>query len=239
MSMFPDANTRKLNLEYATEDRAVFNFFNAVYAWMAVGLAVTAVVAYAVSSSSTALHFVYANRGVYLLFSLVAFGIAWATQGVAMRVSAGAGLALFLLYAATIGALISGVFLVYPAATLAAAFVVTAGTFAGLSVYGFVTKRDLSGIGSVAIMIMWGLILASVVNLFMANTALDWVITYGVLGVFIVITAYRTQELKNFANQNAHNPALASRMAVVGSLILYIAFINLFLSILRIMGDRR
>ena len=240
MSMFPDSNARsRIELGYSTEDRAVFNFFNAVYAWMAVGLAVTGVVAFAVSHSQAGVHFIYANRGIYLLLSLAAFGIAVATQRVALRVSAAAGLAMFISYAAVIGALLSGIVLIYPATTLGAALVLTGGTFAGISVYGFITKRDLTSIGSVCIMIFWGLLLASIVNMFVANTALDWVITYGILLVFVGITAYETQKLKVFANQNAHNPALAGRMAVVGSLLLYIAFINLFLSILRILGSRR
>lgn len=237
MSMFPDANTRRVQLEYSTEDRAVFNFFNTVYAWMAVGLAVTGVVAWAVAHTPGTMQIIYANRGLYGLFALVAFAIAVGAQSAAMRLSAAAGLALFLLYATVIGALISGIFIIYPISTLVAAFVLTAGTFGGMSIYGFATKRDLTTIGSYLTMAVWGLILASVVNLFVANNALSWLITYAVLFVFIGLTAYHTQNLKNFAQQNVHNPALASRMAVIGSLILYIAFINLFLSILRILGS--
>jgi FtsH-binding integral membrane protein len=238
MTMYPD-QSRRVELDYSTEDRATFNFFNAVYAWMAVGLAVTGVVGFLVAHSSTALHFVYANRGVYLLLALGAMVVAWTVQSAAMRISAAAGLALFLLYAGIIGMLLSGVFLVYPAVTLGAAFVVTGGAFAATSIYGFVTKRDLTSIGSICIMLFFGLFLASIVNMFLANSALDWIITYGVLVVVIGIIAYRTQMLKQFATENAHNRDAASRMAVVGSLILYVAFINLFLSVLRILGDRR
>lgn len=240
MSMFPDANTRRrVEIGYGTEDRAIFNFFNTVYAWMAVGLALTGVVAFAVSQSSAAMHMVYANRGIYAVLGIGAFLLAVSAQSVALRVGTAAGLAMFLLYAALIGALISGIFIIYPATTLAAAFVLTAGTFGAMSVYGFVTKRDLTSMGSILIMCVIGLFVASLVNLWIANSALSWLITYAVLLVFVGLTAYHTQQLKNFANEHAHNPEMASRMAVVGSLILYVAFINLFLSILRIMGNRR
>jgi FtsH-binding integral membrane protein len=236
--MFPDANVRKVELEYSTEDRAVFNFFNTVYAWMAVGLAVTAVVGYGVSQTS-ALRVLYSSPFTIVALALAAFGIAWAVQGVAMRISAAAATGLFLLYAALIGVMISYIFVVYSTSTLLSAFVLTAGTFGGMSLYGFITKRDLTTIGSYLVMAFWGLLLASLVNIFLANNALSWVITYGVLFVFIGLTAYHTQNLKNFANEHAGNPNLAARMAIVGSLILYVAFINLFLSILRILGDRR
>jgi FtsH-binding integral membrane protein len=174
-----------------------------------------------------------------IALSLGAFGIAWSVQGAAMRMSAAAATGLFLLYAGCIGVLISYIFVMYSATTLISAFVLTGGVFGGMSLYGFVTKRDLTTIGSYLIMAFWGLLLASLVNLFFASNAMSWVITYGILFVFIGLTAYHTQNLKNFAHANVHNPALASRMAIVGSLILYVAFINLFLSILRILGDRR
>src|SRR3954462_8481012 len=99
MSMFPDANTRRgVEIGYSTEDRAVFNFFNAVYAWMAVGLAVTGVVAYFVSTSHALMQAMYANRSIYTMLGLGAFAIAWAAQSAALRISAVAGTALFLLY---------------------------------------------------------------------------------------------------------------------------------------------
>ena len=217
----------------------VGQFFNTVYAWMCVGLAVTAVVGWYVSHSMDALRVVYASKGTYLVIGLIAFAIAWYVQSQAGKLSVGVATALFLVYAAVIGALISGIFIIYPARTLAAAFVVTGGTFGSMSLYGFLTKRDLTGIGSAAIMLAWGFILASVVNLWLANNTLDWVITYGILILFVVITAYETQRLREIAVQLSSDPAAAHRYAIVGSLVLYIAFINLFLSILRILGNSR
>ena len=156
-----------------------------------------------------------------------------------MSVNATAGTALFILYAAVIGALVSGIFVVYPKSTLAASFLVTAATFGVLSVLGFVLKKDLSSFGSYLIMGAIGLFIASIVNIFLANDALSWIITYGVLAVFIGLTVYYTQKLKGWALEVSDNPEMASRLAVVGSLMMYVAFLNMFLSILRIMGSRR
>ena len=206
---------------------------------MAVGLAVTAAVGFLFSQNAQLRQIVYASRGLYLVIALGAFGIAWFVQSQAGRLSVGVSTALFLLYSAIIGALTSGIFLIYPVSTLTAAFVMTAGLFAVLSVYGFVTKRDLTGIGTIAVMLVFGFIIASVVNIFLASNFVSWIITYGILVLFIAITAYETQRLKRIAEQFRDSPEMAARYAIVGSLVLYISFINLFLSILRIFGDRR
>jgi FtsH-binding integral membrane protein len=135
--------------------------------------------------------------------------------------------------------MISYVFIIYNLQTLGVAFVMTAGVFGVMSVYGFVTKRDLTGIGSILVMCAIGLFIASLVNVFLASNALSWVITYAVLGVFIGITAYETQRLKSMAYEFQGNGVMLSRVAIVGSLVLYISFINMFLAILRILGSRR
>ena len=238
MSQFPQ--TRPVQLEYGTREGVVFSFFNTVYAWMAVGLALSAAVGYYVSQNDALMRMIYAGgRGGYLAIGLAAFGIAWVVQSQVERLSTGVATALFLLYATISGALLSGIFLVYDAKTLISAFVLTGGTFGAMSVYGFVTKRDLTRIGSIAVMAAFGFIVASIVNMWLANDMLSWIITYAILALFIIITAYETQKLKQMAIQLADQPQLAARYAIVGSLVLYIAFINLFLSILRILGSRR
>jgi hypothetical protein len=215
-------------------------FFNTVYAWMAVGLAVTAAVAWFVSQSQVGLQMVYGGgKGMLVAILLGMFAISWGVQSAAMRINANVATGLFLLYSALMGALLSGIFVVYKMQTIGGAFLMTAGTFGAMSVYGFVTKRDLTGIGSILIMAAIGLFLASIVNIFLASNGLSWIITYAVLAVFIGITAYETQKLKVMASQFGSDPNMAPRIAIIGSLILYISFINLFTSILRIMGDRR
>jgi len=242
MSMYPGsgAQRRPFELEYGAYDRPMARFFNTVYAWMAVGLAVTAAVAWFVSQSPVALHMVYGGGpAVWVVMLLAMFAIAWSVQTAAMRINANVATGLFLLYSALMGALLSSIFIMYKLPTIGAAFVMTGGTFAAMSIYGFVTKRDLTRIGSFLVMAFVGLFIASLVNLFVASNALSWIITYAVLAVFIGITAYETQKLKVLAAQYGDNPAIAPRIAIIGSLLLYIAFINMFLSILRIMGDRR
>jgi FtsH-binding integral membrane protein len=237
MSQFPQTQRRPWELEYGTDNKVLFNFFNAVYAWMAVGLAVTAAVAWFVSQSQ--LVYMTGGRGFAVAFLLGAAVLSFAIQGAAMRLSAAVATGLFLLYAALIGGFIAPIFLIYRMDTIVAAFVMTGGVFAVMSIYGFVTKRDLTSMGSFLVMAVVGLFLASLVNIFLANNALSWIITYAVLAVFIGLTAYRTQQLKEMAIQLSGNADMLSRVAIIGSLSLYISFINMFMSILRILGDRR
>jgi FtsH-binding integral membrane protein len=239
--MYPDSGTRKpWELEYARDDKSLSKFFNVVYSWMAVGLAVTAAVAYFVSQEPALKQAIWGmGRGATLVIFLGMFAIAWGVQVSALRINANVATGLFLLYAALMGMLISPIFALHSMQTIGAAFLLTGGTFAVMSIYGFVTKRDLTRMGSFLIMCVFGLIIATVVNIFVASNGLSWLITYAVLGVFIGITAYETQKLKVLAQQYGSDPAIAPRIAIIGSLLLYIAFINMFLSILRILGDRR
>ena len=240
MSQYPQIRTKPFELQYGTDNKVIFNFLNAVYAWMAVALAVTAAVAWYVSHSMSALQFLYGSgKGAVVFMLLGCWGLAWAAESAAVKISAALGTVLFMLYAACIGALISGIFIIYPIETIGASFLVTGGTFAGMSIYGYVTKRDLSGMHGILVMLAFGLIIASIVNLFVASTAFGWLLTYGILIVFVLLVATQTQRLKEFAEQNADNANIAARYAVVGSIMLYITFINIFMSVLRIMGGRK
>lgn len=234
-----DQSTRKpFELDYGTDDRLVFNFFNTVYAWMACGLAVTATVAWLVAQN-VSLVVSLNQRGVIVAIFLGLALLAWGIRSAALNISATVATILFMLYAAILGAALSYIFLIYDLKIIGGAFVMTAGTFGIMSVYGFVTKRDLTSMGSILMMCVVGLFLASLVNIFLANNALSWVITYAVLAVFIGLTAYDTQMLKNLAYQTQGNTDLAHRFAIIGSLCLYVDFINLFMSILRILGSRK
>lgn len=238
MTMYPDSQARRVELDYGTDERAVFNFFNAVYAWMAVGLAVTAAVAYLVSQNATVMAALY-SKGVIVAALLGTWVLAMGIQSVAMRLGAAAATALFILYSGCIGMLMSYIFVVYHMQTIAAAFVLTGGTFGVMSVYGYVTKRDLTGIGSFLIMGAIGLFIASIINVFIASSFFSWVLTYGVLVVFLGLMAYDTQKLRQIAENVRGNGDLAKRYAIIGSLMLYVDFINVFASILRILGNRR
>jgi uncharacterized protein len=234
MSVYPNSGMRGVELGYATDEKVTYNFFNVVYAWMAVGLAVTGAVAYGAAAMR-----LFPTPGLALIVLLGTFALSIAIQRATERISPAVATALFLVYAGIIGYLISYIFVIYSLSTLAAAFFLTAGTFGGMSVYGFVTRRDLTRIGSILVMCALGLFIASVINFFVASNAFSWVITYAVLFVFIGLTAYHTQQLKEMAAATQGNARMAARYAIVGSLVLYLAFINIFLSILRILGDRR
>ncbi len=234
--MFP--NSRPAALGYATDDRAVFNFFNAVYAWMCVGLAVTATTAWIVAEYFPAAQLAM-SRGWIFLFLIASVLMVMGIRRAALRISTPVALALFVVYSAFVGFVLSFIFLVYRLDSIAGVFVITAGTFGGMSLYGYFTKRDLTSLGSFLVMGLWGLLIATAVNIFWANSGLYWATTYIGLAIFVLLTAYDTQKLKQIAYQVQGDPALASRLAVIGSLELYLDFINMFIYLLRILGKRR
>lgn len=235
---FTGGFARPRPLDYGRESTpAVAAFFNAVYAWMATGLALTGVVAWLTYQHPQVLASL-GMGGIIVLF-LVEIGLVVAISGAINRISATAATALFLLYSALNGLLLSGIFVVYTHASIASTFLVTAGAFGATSVYGYVTKRDLTRVGSLAFMALIGLILASLVNLFLHSPALYWLVSYAGVLIFTALTAYDTQKLKEIAYQTAGDPRLSARLAISGSLALYLDFINLFLFLLRILGNRR
>jgi hypothetical protein len=224
-----------IGYESSVDSVTLGQFFNAVYAWMAVGLALTGGVAFAVANGFLPIPM---GLGTVIVLFIVQIALVIAI-GNPTRLSATAATALFLLYAAITGVMLSMLFLIYTHASLASTFLVTGGMFGAMSLYGFTTRRDLTRFGSFFFAALIGIILASVVNIFWHNPALYWAVSYlGVL-LFVGLTAYDTQRLRQVAAQTANTPELAHRMAIVGSLMLYLDFINMFIFLLRIMGDRR
>jgi FtsH-binding integral membrane protein len=224
--------------EARAEPGAVARFFNVVYAWMAAGLALSAVVAWWVSTREDLMQQVF--RGPVLVGLIIAqLALVVTISAAVNRIGPGVATALFLLYSALTGLTLSAIFVVYTQASLATTFLVTAGTFGAMSVYGMVTRRDLTRMGSLLFMALVGLIIASVVNIFLRSPAMYWVITYAGVLIFVGLTAYDTQRLRQVAIATAHDPRMAARHAVNGALMLYLDFLNLFLMLLRIMGDRR
>jgi FtsH-binding integral membrane protein len=141
-------------------------------------------------------------------------------------------------YAAINGLTMAAIFLAYTQASIASTFFVTAGTFGAMSLYGYTTKRDLSSVGNFAIMALIGLLIASIVNIFLRSTALYWILTYAGVLIFVALTAWDTQKIKRLAAQVGDETS-AGRVAVLGALTLYLDFINLFIYLLRILGVRR
>ena len=234
----PYQQSRPLDYAAGADAGVVARFFNVVSAWMAAGLAMTALVAWWVSTRPDLMQQVF--RGPVLIGLIIAQLVLVFTISAAVnRLSAGVATALFLLYSALTGLTLSAIFVIYTQASLMSTFVVTAGTFGATSVYGMVTKRDLTRLGSLLFMALIGMIIASLVNMFLRSPAMYWIITYAGVLIFVGLTAYDTQRLKEVAYATAHDPRMAARYAVNGALTLYLDFINLFLLLLRILGDRR
>jgi FtsH-binding integral membrane protein len=237
----PFGPPRDYPLNYSAEgagSTAVTSFLNAVYAWMAAGLGVTALVAWWVSTQPDLMQSIF--RGPVLIILILAeLALVFTVSAAINKISATTATVLFLVYAALNGLTLSALLLIYAHALLASAFIITAGTFGATSLYGYFTQRDLTRLGSLMFMGLIGIVLASVVSFFWHNSMLEVAINYIGVVVFVGLTAYDTQKLKAIAAQTAGNAALAARLSVSGALILYLDFLNLFLFILRIMGDRQ
>jgi uncharacterized protein len=218
---------------------ATSRFLGQVYRTMALGLAVTGFIAMLIASSPTALEFLLMHRGIVMLLVVAQFATVLAFTALINRVSAGAAAAMFFGYAALSGVTFSTIFLVYTASSIAGTFFITAGAFAGLSAYGLLTKRKLDGMGSFLFMGLIGLVLASVVNIFLHSPAVYWLTTFMGVIVFTGLAAYDTAKLKQLAAANDLTGDAGRKVALQGALTLYLDFINLFLFLLRIFGGRR
>ncbi len=210
-------------------------FMAAVYRWMTAGLALTALVAYGVATSEAALRLVVGNRIVFFGLVIAELALVITLSAAVQRLSAATAGALFLLYSALNGATLSVVLLVYTGASVALAFVTTAATFGAMSVYGTVTRRDLASWGSFLFMGLIGVVIASIVNVFLHSNMLSFVVSCVAVIVFTGLAAYDTQKLRAIARAGGGSAA----MPVNGALALYLDFVNLFLAVLRLLGDRR
>jgi len=238
MSSYPNPYSQSQPLDYSASAGVVARFMNNVYAWMAAGLALTAVVAWMVAHNAGALSAIL-HPGTFIVLFLVEMGLVMAISYATNKISAGVATALFLLYAAINGLTFSVIFLTYSLGSIGFAFAITAGMFGGMSLIGYTTRMDLSSLRGFFIMGLIGVIIASVVNFFLHSTAFYWLITYVTVFLFLGLTAYDTQKLKEIAYATEGNPQLANRLAINGALALYLDFINLFLMMLRILGNRR
>ena len=207
-----------------------------VYAWMAIGLGITATVAFLVASSPELLRTLVGNRLVFFGLVIAELGLVFYLSARATRMAPGSAAGLFALYSGLNGVTLSGILLVYTGESVATTFVVTAGMFGALAVFGSTTKRSLAGAGQFFMMGLVGLILASVVGMFWHNDALQFLISVVGVIVFTGLTAWDAQRLKEMAL--ALPEGEVGGYAIVGALSLYLDFINLFLMLLRFTGRR-
>ncbi|MEI6206854.1 MAG: Bax inhibitor-1/YccA family protein [Desulfuromonadales bacterium] len=206
-----------------------------VYAWMGAGLAITAFMALLTLSSPVILNTIMGNRLVFYGLMIGELVLVFTLSGAISKLSAMTATLLFVAYSALNGVTLSVVALVYTANSIASTFVITAGMFGAMSVYGYITRRDLTSWGSFLFMGLIGVVIASVVNIFVGSSAVSWVISgIGVI-VFTGLTAYDTWKIKEMAAQGTEG----RKPAILGALTLYLDFINLFLMLLRFTGSRR
>lgn len=219
---------------------AMSEYMRGVYMWMTAGLALTGLVAWVIASSPAMITAIYSNSFILIALIIAQFGLVIALSAAVHKMSAGTATALFLLYSALTGATLSSIFLVYTSTSIATAFLSTAGTFLAMSIYGTVTKRDLTGLGSFLFMGLIGLIIAMVVNMFLHNSTMSMIIScLGVL-IFTGLTAYDTQRLRRFGEAAPLDDAVAMRRGtILGALTLYLDFLNIFLMMLQLFGGSR
>lgn len=214
-------------------------FISKVYAWMSVALLVTALVAAYVASSEELIQQIFSSRATFYLLVFGQLGLVMVISAMIDRLSAMTATVLFVIYSAMNGLTLSVIFLVYTASSIGTTFFVTAGTFAVMSIYGYTTKRDLTTWGNLLFMAIIGLVIGSIVNLFLQNTILYWIVTYVGILVFVGLTAYDTQKIKEMGATGFNSSEGMQKGAVIGALSLYLDFINLFLMLLRVFGGRR
>jgi FtsH-binding integral membrane protein len=210
-----------------------------VYGWMALALSVTALVAYGVAMSPTVLALVAQNPFVLIGMFIAQLALVVVLSAFLLRMSFALAFALFMLYAASLGVTLSLLFVTYEITSLYATFAVTAGMFGALCLYGYFTRADLTALGNIALMALFGLMLAMIVNMFLRNSAFDLLISaFGVI-LFSALTAYDAQKIKQIAQQLHADTNTLNKVAIIGALTLYLDFINLFLFLLNFMGKRR
>lgn len=216
-------------------------FLAKVFNWMAIGLGLTGITAFMVAHSQAALQLIIGNRIVFFGLIFGELGMVFYLSARIQKLSAQAATGLFLGYSVLNGATLSVIFLAYTGTSVAATFFIAASMFVAMAVYGIVTKRDLAGFGSFLFMGLIGMIIASVVNLFLGSPMISWVISaIGVL-VFTGLTAYDVQRISALGGGGVMTAGEAAirKSAIMGALALYLDFINLFISLLSLLGDRR
>lgn len=207
-----------------------------VYSWMALALVITGLTAYGVASSPNMVALIYTNPVVMWGLLLGELALVFGVSGMIRRLSLTTATLLFVLYSVLNGATLSCIFMLYTEALIAKVFFITAGTFAAMAIYGHTTKADLTSMGKILIMALIGVIIATVVNIFMKSAGLELILSYIGVIIFVGLTAYDSQKIKQMLVQYGDMGEQGQKLALMGSLTLYLDFVNLFLELLRIFG---
>ena len=210
-----------------------------VYTWMALALTITGFTAYYVASSPAILQAIMTNQILFFGLLIGELALVWGVSAAINRLSLTTATLLFILYSVLNGVTMSFIFLAYTMTSIASVFFITAGTFAAMSLYGYFTKADLSKMGQILFMALIGLIIATIVNLFIKSSGLTMILSYVGVLIFVGLTAWDTQKIKQMLQVAPDTGEAAQKVALMGALSLYLDFINLFLYLLRIFGNSR
>jgi FtsH-binding integral membrane protein len=210
-----------------------------VYVWMAMALVISAITAYGVATTPAIMTALIQSPGIMFGLAIAELALVIGINAGINKLSISTATLLFILFAAVNGATLSTIFLVYNVGSIVKVFLITAGTFGAMAVYGSTTKTDLSKMGGILMMALIGLIIATVVNIFVKSQGFDLIISYiGVL-LFVGLTAYDTQRIKRWLEMGTYDGETGQKVALLGAMSLYLDFINLFLYLLRIFGNNR
>ncbi len=236
---YEEMNYQSLSRDRQLEASYAFpTLMRKTYLWMAMALVITGLTAYVAATNAAMTQFLFTHASMIWILFLAEIGLVVALSAAIRKISLSAATLMFVAYAALNGITFSSLFYVYTMGSLASTFFVTAGTFGAMSLVGFFTKADLSSLGKILLMALIGLIIASVVNIFVGSSGLEMIMTYiGVL-IFVGLTAYDTQKIKQMFLTAPDASESTQKYAVLGALTLYLDFINLFLYLLRIFGRR-
>lgn len=228
------------SVDKATTVSPVATLMQKVYLWMALALCASGLTALGAASSETIMNLILGSRTSFFLLIIAEVGVVFYLNIAIRKISFKTAAALFMVYSILNGATLSVIFLVFQLPSIVSTFFITAGTFGAMAWLGHTTKKDLSSIGQMLSMALIGLIIASIVNIFWANDVLYWITTYVGVFIFVGLTAYDAQKIKNMLNKrNQHNSEEIRKIALIGSLMLYLDFVNLFLYLLRLFGKKK
>ena len=232
-----DSSFRTMSVDATAAEQQ--RFMVRVYNWMTAGLGITGFMAFYISNSPVMMNIIFGNPIMPIALIITQIGLVFWLATRVMQMSASKATGVFMLYAGLTGITFSAIFMAYTTASIFSTFLVTAGTFGAMSLYGYTTKKDLTSWGSFLFMGLIGIIIASLVNMFMQSSMMHMIITYAGVLIFVGLTAYDTQKIKEMNILGNEGTEEDTKEAIRGALTLYLDFINLFLMLLRLMGDRR
>lgn len=210
-----------------------------VYTWMALAMVITGLTAYSVATSEALFSMIFGNRIVFFGLIIAELALVWGVSGMINRISLTTATLMFILYSVINGATLASIFLLYTTESIFHVFFITAGTFGVMALIGYTTKTDLTSMGKFLFMALVGLIIASLVNIFVGSSGLQSILSYVGVLIFVGLTAYDSQKIKYMLETQEYADEGAQKLALLGSLTLYLDFINLFIYLLRIFGSRR